>query len=126
LYQLVDDALWVSTHESSRKALNVAANPRVAVTIAVRRIPLGPPAAVHVQATASVVAVDDERVARLVNDGRLKRITSHGELELDGGCFLRIALPARVPIYGLGMSLRRFATDPLAAGRIALVDWTAG
>jgi hypothetical protein len=125
LYQLVGDELWISTSTGSRKAVNVAANPEVAVTVLVRRLPLGPPSALHVQGTATVVGRDDPELRRLVAAGELKRVTSHGELDLDDGCFLRISLPRRVPTYGLGMSIRRLAADPLAAGRVAAVDWAA-
>ena len=37
------------------------------------------------------------------------------------GCFLRIALPARIVTYGLGLSLRRLISQPLdAAGEVVL------
>jgi hypothetical protein len=123
LYALADGALWVSTLRASRKARNVSANPSVAVTVPVRRLPVGPPSTVTCQATASVVDLDDPELCRLAADGRLKAVTGHGELELPGGCFLRIVLPRRVPTYGLGMSLRALVRDPLGAGRVAEVDW---
>ncbi len=114
LYALVGDDLWVSTHRDSRKGRNVATTPHVGLTIPVRRIPLGPPSAVQAQARAEVVALDDPRVARLVADGSLKGITSHGELDLPGGCFLRITPNRTVHTYGLGLSLWALARDPLA------------
>jgi hypothetical protein len=123
LYALADGHLWISTHRDSRKARNVAENPRVALTVAVRRLPVGPPASVSLQGLATVVALDDPEVVALVASGGLKKVTSHGELELDGGCFVKVALPRRVPAYGLGMSLRELVRDPLAAGRVAEVDW---
>jgi hypothetical protein len=115
LYALVGDDLWVSTHLDSRKGRNVASTPHVGLTIPVRRIPLGPPSAVQAQARAEVVALDDPRVAPLVADGSLKGITSHGELDLPGGCFLRITPNPTVLTYGLGLSLWALARDPLAA-----------
>ena len=124
LYQLAGGQLWVSTLESSRKARNVAANARVALTVPVRRLPFGPLASVQLQATAAVVPVDDAELVRLAGSGALGRITGHGELELPGGCFLRIELPRRVPLYGLGMSIWSFARNPLDAGRIAEVTWS--
>lgn len=123
LYALADGCLWISTHRDSRKARNVVENPRVALTVAVRRLPVGPPASVSLQGLATVVGLDDPEVVALAAAGALRRITSHGELELDGGCFVKVALPRRVPAYGLGMSLRELLRDPLAAGRVAEVDW---
>ena len=93
LYQCVDDALFVSTHRESRKARNVADHGVAAVTIAVRRLPIGPPASIQFQSSATVLANDDPEIIRLAAAGRLDRITGHGELDLDGGCFLRLALP---------------------------------
>jgi hypothetical protein len=112
--------LYVSTPIGSRKARNVAADPRVAVCIPVRRLPVGPPSSIQFQGRAEVLALDDPDVTRLAAAGELKAITSHGELELDGGCFLRITPSRRVHTYGLGLSLRALLRDPLAAG--GLVD----
>ena len=89
LYQCVDDALFVSTHRDSRKARNIADHGVAAVTIAVRRLPIGPPASIQFQSSAAVLANDDPEIVRLAAAGRLDRITAHGELDLDGGCFLR-------------------------------------
>jgi hypothetical protein len=116
LYALADGALWVSTDAGSRKARNVAANGHVAVDVPVRRLPLGPPANVHFQSTALVLDAGDAAVQARLDAGDLRSITGHGELDLPGGCFLRIALPSRVHTYGLGMSLLQLARDPLGAG----------
>ena len=72
---------------------------------------------------AAVVELDDPEARRLAAAGALKAITSHGALELPDGCFLRVRLRRRVPTYGLGMSLLQLLKDPLAAGRVAEVDW---
>lgn len=116
LYAVADGSLFVSTLRDSRKARNVAAGGRAAVVIPIRRLPVGPPSAVQFQARAEVLDPHDPLVVRLANDGRLKAVTSHGELELEGGCFLRITPPRRVLTYGLGLSLRRLIRDPLGAG----------
>lgn len=116
LYALAGDAFWVSTEVGSRKARNVAANGHVAVDVPVRRLPVGPPSNVHFQSTAEVLTADDPLVRELLDAGDLRAITSHGELELPDGCFLRIALPARMHTYGIGMSLLQLARDPLGAG----------
>lgn len=116
IYAAVDDALYVSTLRGSRKARNIAANPRVAVTIPIRRLPIGPPATVQFQGTAEVLAVDDPEVVALAAAGRLKPITGHGELELPDGCVLRIRPGRRLITFGLGMSLLRLIRDPLNTG----------
>ena len=121
LYQFVEDALFVSTGRASRKARNVADRGTAAVTIAVRRLPFGPPASIQFQSTAELVATDDAEIVRLAAAGRLRRITSHGELDLADGCFLRLAPPSRVLTYGLGMSLLQLLRNPLeAAGEVEL------
>jgi hypothetical protein len=121
LYQRAGDELYFSTDAASRKARNIAANRHVAVCIPIRRLPVGPPASLHFQATAEIVPADDSRFRRLVDDGSLDSITGHGELDTPGGCFVRITLPARANTYGLGMSIRQLMRDPLdAAGSVPL------
>jgi hypothetical protein len=121
LYQCVDDVLFVSTHRASRKARNVAEHGWAAMTIPVRRLPVGPPASIQFQTTAALLATDDTEVVELAAAGRLDRITAHGELAIDGGCFLRLPLPARVATYALGMSLWEVIRNPLdVAGEVSL------
>ena len=121
LYQCVDDALFVSTHRDSRKARNVADHGFAAMTIAVRRLPIGPPASIQFQTLATVLDNDDPEVVHLATAGKLDRITAHGELALEGGCLLRLALPARALTYALGMSLWTAIRNPLdAAGEVNL------
>ena len=120
LYQCAGDALFVSTSLESRKARNVAGSGNAAITVFVRRLPFGPPSSIQFQTTATVLANDDPEVAQLASAGRLRNVTSHGELDLPGGCFLRLAFPARAATYGLGMSLWRLMRDPLnAAGQVS-------
>jgi hypothetical protein len=120
IYAVVGEELWVNTVRTSRKARNVAHGGRAAVCIAVRRLPVGPPSSLHFQARCEVVAIDDPRARRLVDEGQLRSITSHGELELPGSCFVRIARIGRINAYGIGMPLHRLARDPLhAAGVVA-------
>ena len=56
LYTAVDGGLYVSTLKDSKKARNVAANPRVAICIPVRRFPMAPPFLVQFGATAEILA----------------------------------------------------------------------
>jgi hypothetical protein len=121
LYEAVGTTLYVSTLRSSRKARNVAANGHVGICVPVRRLPVGPPSSLQFQATADVLATDDPHITELAAAGELKGVTGHGELELPGGCFLRITPAHRVNTYGLGMPLRRLLKDPLhAAGVVEL------
>jgi hypothetical protein len=121
IYSAVGHTLYASTLRESRKARNVAANPRVAVTVPVRRLPIGPPSAVQFQGTAIILDNDDPEVREHAAAGLLRAISAHGELELDGGCVLRITPGRRLLTYGLGMPLLRLLRDPLnAAGAVEL------
>lgn len=124
LYAVAGTDLYVSTMRTSRKARNIEANPSVAVCIPVRRLPVGPPSSVQFQGRAELLELDDPALRRLADAGRLKGVTSHGELELPGGCFVRITPNGRAATYGLGMSLLRFLRDPLAAA--GFTELTAG
>ena len=65
-----------------------------------------------------MLAVDDPEVRRLVGTGDLKAITSHGEMEIPDGCFVRITPGRTIHTYALGMSLWSVLRNPLAsAGR---------
>ncbi|HEX7094900.1 MAG TPA: pyridoxamine 5'-phosphate oxidase family protein [Acidimicrobiales bacterium] len=116
LYAPVGTTLYVNTLRTSRKARNVAQNPNVAVCIPIRRLPVGPPSSVLFQATAVILANDDPTIADLVRGGKLKSITSHGELDEPDGCFIRITPTGRAHTYGLGMSLWSLMRNPLDAG----------
>lgn len=113
LYALVADRLYVNTRRGSRKARNIAANPAVSVCIPIRRAPVGPPSLVQFQSRAELCELSDPEIERLVASGELRALTSHGELELEGSCFVRISLPGRLTTYGLGMPLRQLIRNPL-------------
>ena len=120
LYASAGSSLYVSTLRSSRKARNVSSNSHVGVTIPIRRVPVGgPPSAVMFQTRAEVLDLDDRRLLDLAAEGRLERVTSHGELTLADGCFIKIDIPGRVLTFGLGMSLISLIRDPLNAGGVA-------
>lgn len=119
LYALSGDHLYVSTMGASRKARNIAENPRVAVTVPVRRAPVGPPSSIIFQASARVLELDDPELRAAAASGDLKPVTGHGELELPGGVFIQIALPRKVVTYGLGMSLLSLIRDPMHAAGFA-------
>jgi hypothetical protein len=119
LYALSGEHLYVSTMRQSRKARNIAENPPVAVTIAVRRAPVGPPSSIIFQSSARVLKLDDPELRAAAATGDLKAVTGHGELDLPGGCFLQVALPRKVVTYGLGMSLLSLMRDPMNAAGVA-------
>ena len=118
LYVAIGTDLYVNTRRSSRKARNIAKNPNVSLCIPIRRLPIGPPSSVQFAAHAVVLASDDPEIDSCLRSGALKRITSHGELALDGNCFVRITPTGRINTYGLGMPLLRLLTDPLHASGI--------
>lgn len=116
IYVPCNDELYVHTSRSSRKARNIAADGRVAVVIPVRKLPVGPPFTVQFQGRAEVLAMDDPTVRPLIDAGTLKAITSHGELEMPDGCFVRIRPSDTVHTYGIGVSALAVARDPIANG----------
>jgi hypothetical protein len=115
LYEAIGPVLYTSTERHSRKGRNLAANPHVAVTIPIRRLPVGPPSTVQFQARAEVLAIDDPHITDLLAAGKLRSLTKHGELELPDACFVRITPTGRIHTYGLGMSIWRLLRDPLSA-----------
>ena len=126
LYQCVDDALFVSTFRDSRKARNIADHATVAMTIAVRRLPIGPPASIQFQTAAAVLPNDDpehrpprhDRPAR--PDHRPRRARPRRRL-LPAPCPARPRghlRPRHVPLADHPRPARRRRRDPAAlAGR---------
>lgn len=123
LYALVDQHFFVTTLTTSVKARNIRENARVAVCIPVRRYPVGPPFSIQFQGTAELLGVTDSVVTRALARGALKRITSHGELDHPDTCFVRIACPRRMAVYGLGAGLADLLRDPIAASYSIDVSW---
>lgn len=121
LYALAGRDLYVHTDETSRKARNVAANGRAAVCIPIGADPAGPPLTASLQGQAELLAIDHPDIATLVDDGSLAAITSHGELERPGTCFVKVTPGRRVATYGIGVSPEELAADPLSA--FGSVEW---
>ncbi len=117
LYVEVDGHLYVATGHSTKKARNVGANPRVAVTIPVRKYPVGPPFSVQFQGTARLLERDDPEVADLLASGKLRKVVGYGVLKEADLCFIKITPARRVHTYGLGIPLRRFLRDVVHADR---------
>lgn len=117
LYSAVDGCLYVSTLEGTKKARNIRENPRVWVCIPVRRYPLAPPFLVQFGAHAEIVFTEDPAVVELLRARRLKKITSHGELDHTDSCLLRITPNRKVFTYGIGVPLRTLLRDPIHADR---------
>jgi len=119
LYELADSVVYINTLRLSRKARNVAATGSAALCVPIRRLPIGPPSTVHVQSEADVIDMDHADIAALLGAGKLKSITSHGELELPDACFIRVSLDGRrLLTHGLGMSIPTLIGDPIAAGGV--------
>lgn len=116
LYAEHEGALYVSIERASRKGRNIAANPHVSVTIPIRRIPFGPPATAMFQANAVLLDNDDTGLRALADSGAISAVTSHGELELDEGCIVRVDPPRIIHTYGLGISLLTLMREPLRGG----------
>lgn len=117
LYVPLDGVFYVSTLRTSVKARNVRENPLVAVCIPVRRFPFVPPFHVSFQGRAELCERNDAGIVALLDSGRLKAITSHGELDDPDSCFLRITPGPRVATYGLGVPVRELMRDPIHASR---------
>jgi nitroimidazol reductase NimA-like FMN-containing flavoprotein (pyridoxamine 5'-phosphate oxidase superfamily) len=117
LYTAVDGVLYVSTQQGSKKARNIRDNSRVAVCIPVRRYPMAPPFLVQFGATAEILSAQHPAIVELQQARRLKKITSHGELDDPDTCFLRISPDRKVFTYGLGVPLRTLLRDPTHANR---------
>lgn len=117
VYALVDGVFYISTLRSGIKVRNIAEGGRVAVCIPIGRIPFVPPFCLHFQGRAEVVDPGDAVLRQLLSAGRLRRITSHGELDEPDNCFIRIRPGRRVVSYGIGVSLRELIRNPLHATR---------
>lgn len=117
LYALVGDDLYVTMHDDSAKARNLAANPRVAICVPVRKIPFGPPFAIQFQGRATIFSVTAPEIAALVETNALKKITASIDLTDPRNCFVRITPNRRVTSYGLGVPLLQVMRDPVSAMR---------
>lgn len=115
LYAAVDLTLYFLTSQSSVKARNVAENRHVAVSIPVRKYPVGPPMAVQFQGHGEVLAVDDPQLGPLLEAGRLRRVTGLNALRTPGTCFLKVVPHRRISTYGLGIPITRLVRN-LALG----------
>jgi general stress protein 26 len=113
MYTAVDGVLYVGTNMNSRKARNIETNANVGVCIPVRRLPVGPPATIMFQGTAEALGRDDQALRSLLDSGRLKRLTSHGELEDPGNWFLKITPNGKVHTFGVGVPLITLLRHPL-------------
>lgn len=116
IYEAVDTTLWIHTLRSSRKARNVAASGTAAVCIPFRTMPFGPPFTIHFQAEAALVDDHAPEVSSLIDAGKLKRLTGHGELDMEDGCFVRLRPTGRVHSFGLGAKMLDLARDPIGTG----------
>jgi hypothetical protein len=126
VFDTVGRVIYVNTMRSSRKARNVFATGRAGVVLPVRRLPVGPPFTVQFQASAVTLDLDAPEIVAHLEAGRLKRVTSHGELDEPDGCFLRIEPVGRIHTYGIGVSTVGLVKDPLHAGGRSIAVPLAG
>ncbi|MAT07095.1 MAG: hypothetical protein CL424_18840 [Acidimicrobiaceae bacterium] len=111
-----EDALYVHTMRSSRKARNIAENAHVGVVVSVKRVPMAPPYTVQFQGFAELIDMDDRRIVGLLAAGHLSTVSGHGALDEPDGVFVRITPDRRVHTYGIGVSTLALARDPLHVG----------
>ncbi len=116
IYVWAAGSMWIHTMCSSRKGRNIERQPRVAVTVPFRRLPVGPPFTLHFQARAELVAMVDPSVRPLLDSGRLKLIAGHGALDEADGVFVRIVPTGTIHSYGPGARIIDLIRDPLHSG----------
>lgn len=116
IYEAIGTTLYIHTMRSSRKGRNIADNPNVAVVIPVRKLPVGPPFNVTFQGTAELLDMDHPDIVKLLNRGKLKKISGHGALKEPDGCFLRVRPTRTIHSYGIGTPLMGVIKDPLHNG----------
>jgi general stress protein 26 len=124
LYAGVDLCVYVLVDESSIKVRNIRENPRVAVSIPVRKYLFAPPMAVQFQGTAEILTPDDPHIKGLLAAGRLKRITGLGALKKPGICLVKVTPGRRISSYGIGIPLIRLMRDITLGARSVQVPDT--
>lgn len=117
MYAAVGLTLYIQVSEGTVKVRNVRENPRVAISIPVRKYPFGPPMAVQFQGTARVLGPDDPQVQEFLRTGRLKRIASLSGDPRPDTRYLEITPERRISSYGLGIPLRTLLRDVSQGGR---------
>lgn len=121
-YCFVEGRLYVVTGGPSKKVRNIRSNPHVAVTIPVRKYPVGPPFSVQFQGTAEILWRDDPEIMRLIDSGKLKAITGMGVLKEPGLAFVKVKPARRINSYGLGIPLRQLLRNASHGDRSVLFD----
>ena len=127
LYALVGDDLYVTMHDDSVKARNLAVNPRVAICVPIRKIPFGPPFAIQFQGMATMLSVSAPEIVALLKTDALKKIVASIDLDDPRNCFVCISPTRRITSYGIGVPLLQVIRDPVSAMRtISWRDHTEG
>jgi len=120
-YALIDDRFYIVVHEHSVKVRNIRANPNVAVSVPIRKVPFFPPYSVQLQGTAEILPLDDPAIRRLADSGAFRRISSKKDLRKPGQVVIRITPGNRLSTYGFGFSPLQIARDPQSAMRS--IEW---
>lgn len=116
-YALFDDRFCIVVHKHSIKVRNTRQNPRVALSVPVRKVPFFPPYSIQFQGTAEVVPLDDPAIRRLAESGTFRRISSTKDLRKPGQVIIRVTPGSRLSTYGLGFSPLEIVRDPQSADR---------
>jgi hypothetical protein len=120
MYEMIGRHLFVAVDADGWKARHLAADPRVAVTVPVRRggllslmTPI-PPATISFHGTAVVHRPDAPEIARIAE--RLTRIlpTEHQ----DAAAIVEIVPEGEFVTYGIGVSLMQMRDTERARGRV--------
>jgi len=117
LYAVADRVLYLTTQTHSMKGRNLRDNARVGVCIPVRTYPVGPPFCVQFRGDAELLSPQDPDMVTLLKARRLKKITSHGELDDPDSGFVRVLPDRRISTYGIGVPLRTLVRDPISGSR---------
>lgn len=120
-YALIDRQLYIVVHEHSVKVRNIRMNPRVAISVPVRKVPFFPPYCVQFQGTAEVLPLDDPHIRKLIEANAFKRISTRKDLAKPGQVVIRVTPGGRLSTYGFGFSPLQVARDPQSAMRS--IEW---
>lgn len=111
MYTADDLTLYFVVGRETIKVRNVLENPKVAISVPVRKYLVGPPLAVQFQGIGAVLEPTDPGFQKLVASGRGKRIVSSGVLDKPRTCLIRVSPHRRISSYGLGIPLRTLLRD---------------
>ncbi len=116
-YAFIDGQLCIVVHEHSVKVRNIRQNPKVAISIPIRKVPFFPPYSIQFQGTAEIIPLDDPNIRQLVEDNEFRRISTRKDLEKPGQVVIRVTPGKHLSTYGFGFSPLQIIRDPQSAMR---------